>query len=399
VENPNPAMTTTRPLDGLQVVDLSRLLPGPYLTMTLADLGADVIKVEPLGGGDWVRWVPPVKSGMSAQFMALNRGKRSVCLNLKKPQGVEVIKRLVATADAVVESFRPGVMDRLGLGYEVLRAINPALVYVAITGYGQTGPMRSKAGHDLNYTALSGALALTGDSDGPPVMPGFQLADVAGGGLFGAVALLAGIHECRKTGRGRFIDLSLTEGAMAFNVLTMASHLATGDALGRGTDRLGGGAACYQVYETADGRHISLAALEPKFFMAFCDAIGRTEWKSRHMGDDDALKVDLAALFRTKTRDEWTRELAEFDVCVEPVLELHEVGDHPQHVARNVFFELQQSGDQPPVRMMRSPILDAEQTAHIGPAPGMGQHTVDVLEGAGFTETEIAELRIEHVCN
>ena len=384
-------MTQEPPLRGLRVLDLSRLLPGPYLTLVLADMGADVVKVEAPGAGDWVRWLSPQHGGMAAQFIALNRGKRSIALDLKRPGGAETLLRLARRADVVVESFRPGVMDRLGVGWEALHAENPGLVYCAISGFGQTGPYRDRAGHDLNYLGLSGALAASGVQDGPPAMPGFQLADLAGGALFGLVGVLAAIVARQQTGQGRFVDVSMTEGALAINALTLSQVLGGGGPLARGTDQLAGGAACYGVYLTSDGRYLTLAALEPKFWQAFCEAVGHPEWRTRHMGDP-GMRADLEALFGTATRDEWMARLGTAEVCVEPVLELHELDGHPLHAARGVFFDLDQPGAQGPLRQFRTPLVPPEDTGAIGPAPRLGEHTRQVLSEAGLDDEAIEAL-------
>ena len=380
-----------RPLSGLKVLDLTRLLPGPYLSLLLADMGSDVVKVEAPGAGDWVRWLPPLKGGLSTQFIALNRGKRSITLNLKSPNGADVLKRLASEADVLLESFRPGVMDRLGVGYDVLSRVNPALVYVAVTGYGQTGPYQQRAGHDLNYASLGGALGLTGNENGPPVMAGFQLADISGA-LYGAVGALAAIYERQRTGQGQFVDVSLCESALSFNVLTLARELNGDGPIPRGTDRLGGGAACYQVYECKDGAHFTVAALEPKFFQGFCDAVEKPEWKHRQMGQEDALRADIAALFKTRTRTEWNELFAAHDVCCEPVLTLEEVTEHPLHTSRKNFFDLPQPGSDDPVSHMRTPLLDPESIDNIAPAPMLGAHTREVLIEYGFNSEEIDQL-------
>ncbi len=382
----------TLPLAGLKVLDLTRLLPGPYLSLLFADMGADVIKVEAPQGGDWVRFLPPQHGGMSVHFIGLNRSKRSIALNLKKPGGADVLKKLVEGADVLLESFRPGVMDRLGVGYEALRAVNPRLVYASVTGYGQTGPYRDRAGHDLNYCALGGSLAMTGKEGGPPQMAGFQLADVAGGGLFGMVGVLAALHARSTTGEGRFVDVSMTEGAMAFNVLTMATTLHGSEQPTRGTDRLNGSAACYGVYETKDGGYMTLAALEPKFWSAFCEAVDKPDWRRRHMGQDAAMKVEIAALFKTRTRENWTALFADRDACVEPVLELAELPEHPQHVARDAFFSMKQTGADEPLRQYKTPVMQPGDEQHIGPAPRLGEHTVAVLTEAGYSDEQVAEL-------
>ncbi|MFT5432254.1 MAG: alpha-methylacyl-CoA racemase, partial [Myxococcota bacterium] len=274
-------MSSNAPLAGIRVLDLSRLLPGPMLSLVLADMGADVIKVEAPMGGDWVRFVPPLHGGLSIQFISLNRGKRSIALDLKKPNGVEAFHRMVESADVVIESFRPGVMDRLGVGYEALSAINPRVIYAAISGYGQTGPYRLRAGHDLNYVSLAGAAAMTGEADERSRLIGVQLGDVGGGSLFGAVGILGALFARHSTGKGRFLDISMTEGALPFNVLALADALA-GKHPRRGTETLNGKLACYNIYETKDGRQMSVAPLEIKFWSAFCDAVERPDWKARH---------------------------------------------------------------------------------------------------------------------
>jgi len=355
-------------------------------------LGADVIKVEAPGGGDWIRFVPPMRAGVGTAFIALNRGKRSISVNLKTSDGIETLKRLVAQADVLLESFRPGVMDRLGVGYEVLKSINPSLVYVAVTGYGQTGPYASRAGHDLNFTALSGTLAQTGHAGQAPVMPGVQVADIAGGTLFGAVGLLSALLARQTTGKGQFLDVSMTEGSVAMNVLTLGRHLAGEAPVTRGTDQLNGAVACYQVYETSDGKFLSFAPVEPKFFQAFCHAVDRPDWIPRQYGQEQALQSDLADLFRTKTRAEWETLFQQHDVCCEPVLELDEVVNHPQHQARQLFFELKQAPDEPGIPQMRLPFVDPETMQAVTPAPSLGEHTQSVLLELGWTEAEVNTL-------
>jgi len=368
----------SRPLEGLRVLDLSRLLPGPYLTLLLADLGADVIKIESPRGGDWVRYLSPKHAGLSVQFIALNRGKRSCTLNLKNASDRENFLRLVKQSDVVVESFRPGVMGRLGLDYPTLERINPRLIYCAVTGYGQDGPYATKAGHDLNYQALSGAAALTGEYGGPPIITGSQLADIGGGALFGAIGILAGLYGVQATGKGRFFDVSMTEGAMAFNPLTVGQTLHVGtDVVTRGTDQLGGAAACYQIYETSDNRFLSVAPLEPKFWAEFCRGVEKPDWVSRHMGDDIAMQDEIRAVIGKKTQAQWVAIFSTLDACVEPVLELDELDGHPLHASRQMFFDLVQQGQ--PIRQMRTPLISPQQAAKIGPAPGLGQHTDEVL--------------------
>ncbi len=384
-------MSQARPLEGLRVLDLTRLLPGPFLTVLLADLGAEVIKVEPPDGGDWVRWLPPRVGGHSWPFFALNRGKRSLGLDLKHPEGVACLRRLCGSADVLVEQFRPGVMDRLGVGWETLHAEHPRLVYVALSGYGQTGPYRDRAGHDLTYGALAGTLGRTGPAGGAPVQPGFQPADLSGA-LMGAVGLLSSVLGARTTGEGRFVDVSLTEAALVLNVLQLSEHLGHGKPVPRGTDLLGGGAPYYGVYACADGRYVALAALEPKFFHRLCDAVGRADWKPRQMGDTTALRAEIAALFLAKDRDTWVQELAPADCCVEPVLELDEVATHPLHIARGMLYETPYATEAGPARQLRTPLADATAVAAAAPPPTLGQHSRQVLVEAGYTDAAIDAL-------
>ncbi len=254
------------PLNGVRVLDLSRLIPGPFCTLILSDLGASVDKLEDPHVGDYLRVFPPMKRGLSGRFNALNRDKRSLCLDLKKPEGRDALLRLARHYDVVVESFRPGVLDKLGVGFAALARENPRLVMLSISGYGQDGPLRDRAGHDLNYIALGGVLGVAGPPDRPPPTPAVQLADIAGGALFGAVGILAALYERERTGRGQQVDVSMCEGALAFLIPELGSYDAAGTPPRRGGELLIGGAACYGVYRTKDGRFLSVGALEPKFW-------------------------------------------------------------------------------------------------------------------------------------
>ena len=272
---------TGLPLDGIRVLDLTRLLPGGFCSMLLADFGADVIKVEDTGPGDYVRWAPPFYDGVepsarSALFLSLNRGKRSIRIDLKSDPGKAVLLRLARDADVLLESFRPGVLDRLGVGYERLRQENPGLVYCAITGYGQDGPGRERSGHDLNYLGLNGILGLSGEADGPPVSSAAQIADLGGGALMAAVGTLVALRERDRSGQGQMIDCSMFDGSLSFLAMLAGEMLAGGPAPRRGELRLAGGLVCYRPYRCADG-YVTLAALEPKFWSAFCRGVGRED--------------------------------------------------------------------------------------------------------------------------
>ncbi|HTJ45038.1 MAG TPA: CaiB/BaiF CoA-transferase family protein [Kofleriaceae bacterium] len=384
-------MSLAHALDGIRVLDLSRLLPGPFLTMILADMGADVVKVEDPRVGDYLRAFPPGKGGLSGRFLAVNRGKRSLALDLKDAKGRDAFLRMAEQADVIVESFRPGVMDRLGVGYDALAARNPKIVVCSISGYGASGPYVEKAGHDLNYIALAGVLAMTAESRGRmPAMPGVQIADMAGGGLWGATSVLAALVQRDRTGRGAHLDVSMTEGALAL-ILAELGNLDCGARPTRGAETLNGALACYGVYRCKDDRYLSVGALEPKFYLAFNEAIGRKGSIAEIAGDahvQEKVRGEIAAILASKTREEWLPILAKHDCCCEPVLELEEVVSHPQHVARNVFFTID-GGALGSITQVRTPVgTPANPTI----PPRLGEQSRAVLAEYGFDSDEIAAL-------
>ena len=340
-------MASPRALEGIRVLDLTRLLPGAYCTMLLARLGADVIKVEEPGVGDYMRmdW---------AQFEAINRNKRSIEVDLKTRRGKDVLLRLVEASNVLVEGNRPGVMQRFGLGWDVLHARNRRLVMCSITGYGQDGPMASRAGHDLNYMAIAGALWLNGERDGPPVPLSVQVADIGGGGLQPAVEILAALVAVQRGADGRWIDVSMTDGAVGFLSLVFA-----GERVGRGDGRLTGRYPCYRVYECSDGRFYSVAALEPKFWKTLCDAIARPDLVEAQFLENAEAHKRVEEVFSSRSRDEWDQTLGGLDVCCEPVLDLDEAAAHPQVKARKL---LESSGR----------------------APRLGEHTEEILTEFGL---------------
>ena len=388
------------PLSGVKVLDLSRLLPGPFCSLLLADLGADVLKVEDTGMGDYVRWTPPYLGGEeaqqngtgSAQFNALNRNKRSIQLDLKNEAGREILLKLVAEHDVVLESFRPGVLDKLGVGYETMKGVNPGVVYCAITGYGQDGPFKLRAGHDMNYLGLNGLLGLTGAKDGAPVQAAGQIADIGGGAQMAAIAILAALIRQRATGEGANVDISMTDGAMSWLAMPAASALA-GDSRKRGEVDLAGQWACYVPYEAADG-WVSCGALEPKFWKSFCEGVERPDLIEKQfalVGSDD--HAEIAEVFKSRMRSEWVAFNAERDCCIEPVLELDEALESELVKERGMVMSVEQPGVGE-VRQLAPPfVIDGERPNRAEPAPAFGEHTDAVLTGLGYDAAAIAELR------
>jgi len=386
-------------LDGLRVLDLTRLLPGGFCSLLLADFGADVIKVEDTGLGDYVRWAPPhyqgaEQSASSALFLSLNRGKRSIRVDLKSPAGKDVLLRLARGADILLESFRPGVLDRLGVGYERLRDENPGLVYCAITGFGQDGPNRDRPGHDINYLGLNGILGLSGEADGPPVSAAAQIADLGGGALMAVAGILMALQERARSGHGQLVDCSMFDGSLSFLAMLAGEMLADGSAPRRGALRLAGGLVCYRPYECADG-YVTLGALEPKFWAEFCRGVGREDLLD-HAFDPPASAAHraLSDIFAARTRDEWRAFASEHECCLEPVLDLDEALRGEQVAAREMVVELTQPGAERPVRLLGVPIKLSRTPADPtrAPGPGLGENTRAVLAEAGYSTEEIDAL-------
>ncbi|HTU88181.1 MAG TPA: CaiB/BaiF CoA-transferase family protein [Solirubrobacteraceae bacterium] len=387
------------PLDGLRVLDLTRLLPGGFSSLLLADFGADVIKVEDTGLGDYVRWAPPYYEGVEPSargslFLSLNRGKRSIRVDLKTQAGKEVLLRLVRDADVLLESFRPGVLDRLGVGYERLRQQNPGLVYCAITGYGQTGPNRDRPGHDINYLGLNGILGLSGEADGPPVSAGAQIADLGGGALMAVAGIMFALAERERSGEGQLVDCSMFDGSLSWLAMLAGEFLAGGPAPRRGRTSLAGGIVCYRPYRCADG-YVTLGALEPKFWSTFCRGVGREDL-AEHAFDPPGSDAHRAveSIFAERTREQWGAFAAEHDCCLEPVLDLDEALDSELVAAREMVVELDQPGAVRPVRLLGVPFKLSRTPGDPkrAPGPGLGEHTTEVLAEAGFSDAEIEAL-------
>ncbi len=405
------------PLQGIRVLDLSRLLPGGFCSLLLADFGADVLKVEDTGMGDYIRWSPPYYEGAhdsakSALFLSLNRNKRSIRLDLKNERGREALLRLVREYDVVLESFRPGVLDRLGVGYERMREENPGIVYCAISGYGQDGPKRDASGHDMNYLGLVGLLGLTGERGGEPVQAAGQIADLGGGALMAAFGILAALRErdgaapqsaapgrlaCagqRGSGEGQIVDVSMADGALSWLAMVAATYFADGNVPHRGDLPLAGSLICYRPYECADG-WVTLGALEPKFWQGFCRGVGRDELiAAQFERPGSAAHEQVQEIFKARTREQWEAFARENDCCLEPVLELDEALGSELVAEREMVVEIDQPGAERAVRLLGLPVkLGRTPGDHARlPGPALGEHTEEVLRGAGYSAEEIAEL-------
>ncbi len=387
------------PLEGVRVLDLSRLLPGGFCSLLLADFGADVVKVEDTAMGDYIRWAPPYHEGAqdsakSALFLSLNRNKRSIRLDLKSEAGRDVLLRLVRDADVLLESFRPGVLERLGVGWERLRQENPGLVYCPITGYGQDGPLRDRPGHDINYLALVGLLGLTGEADGPPVQSAGQIADIGGGALMAAFGILAALRHRDLTGEGQMVDVSMADGALSWLAMVAARHLAEGVTPRRGGLELAGSLVCYRPYACADG-YVTLGALEPKFWAAWCRGVGRESLIEQQFATPGSeIHREVEAIFAARTRDEWQAFAVQHDCCLEPVLELDEALRSELVRARDMVVEIDQPGAVESVRLLGVPVKLSATPGDVAqrPGPALGEHTREVLAQAGLGDEEIAAL-------
>ena len=386
----------TGPLEGVTVLDLSRLLPGGYATLMLGDLGADVIKVEEPGKGDYIRWSPPMAGELSGGHVALNRNKRSITLNLKRTEGRDVLLTLAESADVVVESFRPGVMERLGVGYGAMRERNQRIVYAAISGYGQDGPRSQAAGHDVNYMAYAGALGVMGEEGRRPTIPALQIGDLAGGGMTAVIAILAALWRRERTGTGDFCDVSMMDGIVSWLTIHAGAFNATNEDPQRELMPLSGLYPCYRVYPAADG-YLAVGALEPQFWAALCEAIERPDLAGEAFAGGarrDEVIADLSELFSGRTRAEWMELFGDRDVCVAPVNSFTEAFEDDQVRHRSMVFETELP-DGRKWTHVGNPVRLSDAPGHPDrlPPPAMGEHTDDVLRAAGYSEDDIANLR------
>lgn len=379
-------------LADVRVLDLTRLLPGPYASLLLADLGADVVKIEEPGRGDPVRGIPPFVEGRSTRFSMLNRNKRSLALDLKSSEGREIFLKLARDADVILEGYRPGVARRLGIDYERVREANPEIIYCSLTGYGQEGLYRDHVGHDVNYIARAGLLSLTGEC---PVIPGVPVADLAGA-MFAAFSVLAALRARDQGGGGAFLDVSLTDAVVSW----LAVHLAEVSPSGEQPDPrelvLTGGFPCYHVYETQDQKYLAVGALEEKFWARLCEALGVPEYASYQFSEEKREEIfqRLEVVFRSRTRDEWLEALDPEEIPVAPVLDLAEVIQDPHLRARGLIRDGVTREIAFPVRFLLPSKGDEEGDRQ---APELGEHTHEILSALGYSPAEIDRLSRERV--
>lgn len=364
------------PLNGIRILDLSRLLPGPLATQMLADMGAEVIKIEDPKAPDYARFMPPQINGVGVPYLAVNRNKKSITLDFASEEGKAKFFALAKTADIVVDSFRPGVLKKLGIDYDTVKQHNPAIIYVAVTGYGQTGPYKDKAGHDINYLGYSGVLGITGKPD-EVVKPGVQIADIAGGSYPAVIACLAAVWHKQRTGEGQFVDVAMVDGVMPLMSFYMMEALNQGKFYKRQEHPLAGSLVNYNIYECRDKKWVALGSLEPKFWMGFCAMVNRPDWSGKLFDDD--VKAELKALFLSKDRDEWIQQATGLDICLTPIRDIGELESEPHHIERHNFVEVADKQGKT-IKMVNQPIkFSAFPQAAFTAPPDMGQDNETIL--------------------
>jgi crotonobetainyl-CoA:carnitine CoA-transferase CaiB-like acyl-CoA transferase len=391
------------PLDGIKVLDLTKLAPGPFCTMILADLGADVIKIEEPGPPTGRRAQQAGAAGTqgagsrfaSSPYNALGRNKKSIGINLKSGMGKEIYTRLAQRADVIVEEYRPGVAKRLGIDYEKLSSRNPRLIYCAITGFGQTGPYRDLVGHDINYIATAGVLSMFGRPGQPPTIPHNVIADYAGGGMHGAIGVLAALVARNQTGRGQYIDISMMDGSLALLAQAMSTFFSNGKVPRRGETINDGGIPNYNVYLTKDDKYITIAAIEPWFFANLCRALGHEDFIPHEY--DSSKRAEIAGVFtetfKTRTRDEWFEILSKSDICAGRMLTLDEVPSDPQVLARDMIVEVEAPGGKKVKQVGISAKFSDTPGSIRSLAPELGQHTDEILGELGYSKEDLARWR------
>lgn len=370
------------PLEGMKIVEVGGIGPGPFCAQMLADMGADIVRIDRLG---------PVNRRISAKYDILHRGRRSIAIDLKNPEGVEAILRLIEQAEALIEGFRPGVMERLGLGPEDCWKRNPKLVYGRMTGWGQEGPLAQAAGHDINYISLSGALHAIGCAREKPIPPLNLVGDFGGGGMYLAFGIMCGVYEAQKSGQGQVVDAAIVDGSASLMSIFFGMHASGFWSDKRGLNLLDGGAHFYDTYETSDGKWISVGSIEPQFYALLLKHTGIDDPDFQQQMDMEkwpGLKKKLTALFKTKTRDEWCEIMEGTDVCFAPVLTFEEAIKHPHNVERKTFVELDgviQPGPAPRFSRTKPEIQ--------GPPPLLGEHSESALKDWGLDEHKIEALK------
>lgn len=374
------------PLQGIKIIDLTRLLPGPLATQMLGDMGAEIIKIEDPKAPDYARFMPPHIGPLGTNYLALNRSKKSLCMDLKSPEGLEIFKKLIAEADIVVESFRPGVLKKMGIDYASMKEVKKDIIYVSVTGYGQTGPYSHLAGHDINYLGYSGILGVSGSPEAPS-KPGVQIADIAGGSYPTVIACLSALFSRMRTGEGQMVDVAMVDCVMPFLSFYMAEALNLEKYYKRAEHPLAGSLGNYNIYRCKDDKWIALGTLEPKFWMEFCRIAGKPEWASRIF--EPSLKEDLKEFIASKSRDEWMNLAKGQDICLTPILDLNELENEPYHIERKNFITTehpvygQLKGINQPIKFGGTPT----EPAWAPPLPGEDNEAI--ISSLGYSKEEI----------
>jgi crotonobetainyl-CoA:carnitine CoA-transferase CaiB-like acyl-CoA transferase len=386
-----------QPLSGYKVIDCSRLLPYQYCTLLLGDLGAEVLKIEEPGRGDYGRWEDFDEPGRERlAFPMANRNKKSLTLNLKENAGREILLKLAEKYDVLLETFRPGAMERLGLDYRSIKARNPRIIYCSGTGFGQTGPYRLKAGHDINYISLAGILGVSGIQTGRPVIPGVPFADMVGGGVFTALAIIAALLGREKTGEGKYIDIAMTDVMTSLNIMNIAIALTQKGGRRMMPYSLRGLSLCYNVYQTKDGKFVTIGDLESKFWKNFCKAMGREELVDKqyqNYQDGDKTTESLKSLFASKTQAEWVEVMKGVDDCFSPVYFPEETLDDPHLKSRGMITTMADSKRGETVQIGFPALFPEELDYKRSPAPFLGENTEEILQELGYSMEEIEKLR------
>lgn len=383
-----------QPLKGLKILDFSTLLPGPYATQLLADMGAEVLRIEAPKRPDLLKMMPPMVGKVSAAHASINRNKKSLALDLKQPEAISIIEALLEQYDIVIEQFRPGVMEKLGLSFEKLTVKQPKLIYCSITGYGQTGPLKDKAGHDINYLALSGLASYSGRLETGPVLSGTQIADIAGGSHHAVMAILAAVIERANTGKGQYLDISMSDAAFALNTMFGAAALVSEKDPTYGCEMLNGG-LFYDYYKTSDDRYLSIGSLEPVFAAKLLQHLGLQEFQSKLMDQrpvaQQEVKQALASQIAKKSLKQWQNEFANLDACVEPVLSVNEAAQHPHFIERNMLCEaVDETGTT--IKQINN-ALPFKHSGQYNAGVRLGKNTQEVLESIAMSEEQIQVLR------